>query len=76
MSNDLDRVLAELAQIMDDATDAETLANMMDISLPRARHYLRELHAKGLVCVDENGTYGLSTEGDAYIVAEGLDLDS
>ncbi|MCY3613185.1 MAG: ArsR family transcriptional regulator [Gemmatimonadetes bacterium] len=75
MSKALDKVLTVFAHRASDApTHVEDIAAEMDISIPRARHYLRLLNEQNLVWADENDTYGLTAAGDEHIVKGGLDL--
>ncbi len=67
-----DRVLATLARGDMELND---LAAVTNISLARARHWLRSLEEKGLVEEDEAGIYGLTAKGDAVVVERDLDED-
>lgn len=78
MNDDLKGVLVWLARNETDsetnAVSAEDLADGMDISIPRARHYMRELEGENLVWKDSDSyAYGLTADGDEYIVEHGLD---
>ena len=75
MTAELDRVLTVMAG-MGDWVDADDLAQEMEISLPRARHYLRELDREDLVDQqhEQGDGYSLSAKGDAYIVMNELDI--
>lgn len=75
MNEELDRVLANMVESTGSTTYPGDLAERMDISVPRARHYLRELGRRDLVWIDqESDGYGLTADGDEYIVLNDLDI--
>ena len=74
MNEELDAVLAGLAQIRSTSVSAEDVAEQVDISIPRARHRLRELEREGFVWMEDDGSaFGLTELGDEYIVKNDLD---
>ena len=74
MNEELDMVLANMAESTNSTMYPVDLADRMGISVPRARHYLRELERQNLVWLDrESDGYGLTEDGDEYIVQNDLD---